>query len=255
MVQIPKYAIDESQLDLFTGHRVRIAIFEGPLDLLLYLVQKHEVDIYEVPLAKITEEYLAYLGTLQQLSVELAGEFLVVAAALLLIKSRMLLPLEQAEADEEEELDPEQELAQRLLEYRAYKEASDLLEESRRLRERIYLRPGEDDDDVGAGWVLLDDVSVFDLVGAFRELLEKATEPEPRTVTREQVTVGFQIRHILAALSAASESGLTFAEVITPPITKLVVIVTFLAVLELIRRRRIHVRQGADGQIRIHPRQ
>ncbi|MFQ5810893.1 MAG: segregation and condensation protein A, partial [Armatimonadota bacterium] len=157
MAETPGYAIDESQLDLFTGHRVHIAIFEGPLDLLLYLVRKHEVDIYEVPLAGITEEYVSYLSTLQELNVELAGEFLVVAATLLLIKSRMLLPLERAAEDEDEdELDPEQELAQRLLEYRAYKEASELLEESRQLRERIYLRPGEDDDDIGAGWVLLE---------------------------------------------------------------------------------------------------
>jgi len=213
MVGTPGEAIDESQLDLFTGHRVTIAIFEGPLDLLLYLVRKHEVDIYEVPLAGITEEYLAYLSALQQLSVDLAGEFLVVASTLLLIKSRMLLPLQDAEEDdEEEELDPEQELAQRLLEYRAYKEASELLEESRQLRERIYLRPGEGETDVGTGWVLLEEVSVFDLVGAFRDLLEQATEPESRTVVREEVTVGSQIGHILDVLGSAPENGLTFAE-------------------------------------------
>jgi segregation and condensation protein A len=254
MVGTPGEAIDESQLDLFTGHRVTIAIFEGPLDLLLYLVRKHEVDIYEVPLAGITEEYLAYLSALQQLSVELAGEFLVVASTLLLIKSRMLLPLQDtAEDEEEEELDPEQELAHRLLEYRAYKEASELLEESRRLRERIYLRPGEDEADMGTGWVLLEEVSVFDLVGAFRDLLEQATEPESRTVVREEMTVGSQIGHILRVLSSASENGLTFAETLVGPITKIAVIVTFLAVLELIRRRRIRVRQDPDREIRIYP--
>ncbi len=254
MVGITGRSIDESQLDLFTGHRVHIAIFEGPLDLLLYLVRKHEVDIYEVPLASITEEYVAYLRTFEQLNVELAGEFLVVAATLLLIKSRMLLPLQQVEddEDEDEELDPEQELAQRLLEYRAYKEASEVLEESRRLRERIYLRPAEDDDDMGTGWVLLEEVSLFDLVGVFRELLDRATEPEPQTVVREQVTVGSQIRHMLDALRSASENGLTFAQILTGPLTKLVVIVTFLAVLELIRRQGIHVRQGDDGEIRVY---
>ncbi|MFQ5809693.1 MAG: segregation/condensation protein A, partial [Armatimonadota bacterium] len=113
------------------------------------------------------------------------------------------------------------------------------------------LRPGEDDDDIGAGWVLLEDVSVFDLVGAFRELLEQAAEPETQTVAREEVTVGSQIAHILDSLGSAPEDGLTFAEVLTAPITRLAVIVTFLAVLELIRRRRIGVRQDADRQIRM----
>jgi len=232
------------QPDLFSGPPVKIEIFEGPLDLLLYLVKRSEIDIYEVRLAQITDEYLSYLRTMTVLNIELAGEFLVLAAALLLIKSRMLLPLHEAQTDEEEEeIDAEQELAQRLLEYRTFKEAAELLDESRRWRERIYLRALGPEAGLEGGYVLLEEVSVFDLVAAFRELLARAEEKPVTEVKRRRYTVADRIRYILQALAAAPEEGLTFLELLPDEITKPLVIVTFLAILELIRRRRILVRQ------------
>ena len=251
--------LDDLQPDLFTGHRVKIEIFEGPLDLLLYLVKRSEVDIYEVPLAQITDDYLGYLHTLQELNIELIGEFLVVAATLLLIKSRMLLPLEQARVDEDEEaeeVDPHQELAQRLLEYRTFKEAAELLAESRQLRERIYLRALDPESDVGTGYVLLEDVSVFDLVTAFRDLLARAEAEPVREVPRRRYSVADQIRAILRAVAQGPPEGVTFLEVLAEPLTKALIICTFLAVLELMRRRRIRViQERPSAPIRIVARQ
>jgi segregation and condensation protein A len=247
--QLTRGQADEAQQELFTGYRVRIAIFEGPLDLLLYLVKRNEVDIYEVRVSEITDEFLGYLRTMQELNVELAGDFLVVAASLLLIKSRMLLPLEESAAaeEDEEELDPQIELAERLLAYRTFKEASELLEESRQLRDRIYLRAPAEDGDVGTGFVMLEHVSVFDLVSVFRDLLERATEPPPTILQREAITVAQCIRHVLDALAHAPPAGLTFYEILPEPLTRLMVITTFLAVLELMRRRRIRVKQARPG--------
>ncbi len=247
--------LEDLQPDLFTGHQVKIEIFEGPLDLLLYLVKRSEVDIYEVPLAEITDDYLSYLHALEELNIELVGEFLVVAAALLLIKSRMLLPVEQARVDDEEEaeeLDPHQELAQRLLEYRTFRDAAELLAESRQLRERIYLRALAPGSEVGTGYVLLEDVSVFDLVTAFRELLARAEAEPVQELPRRRYTVADQIRAIQRAVASGPPEGVTFLEVLTPPLTKALVIVTFLAVLELMRRQRIRViQEHSEAPIRM----
>jgi segregation and condensation protein A len=239
------------QLDLFSGPRVTIAIFEGPLDLLLHLVRRQEVSIYELRIAEITGEYLRMLGAMADLNIEVSGEFLVLASTLCLLKSRLLLPSTEAEAPEEAEIvdpeDPQVELAQRLAEYRVYKEAADALEDARQLRQRIYLRAENVDPELHSGPILLEDVSVFDLLAVFQELLGRATNPPVATVPRETVTVRDRLHAIMGLLQEDPERALTFYDLVIFPTTRVVVIMTFLAVLELIRRRRILVTQEEPG--------
>ena len=244
-----------SQLEVFTGPRVEISIFEGPLDLLLHLVRRQEVDVYELKIAEITGEYLRMLGTMSDLNIEVSGEFLVLASTLCLIKSRLLLPASEAEVVEEEvdeAEDPQRELTQRLAEYRVFKEAAEALQEAHSLRQRIYLRAEGLDPELHSGPILLEQVSVFDLVAVFQDLLSRASGPPTAQLLREAVTVRDRIRHIVGVLSQAPNETLTFHELVTFPTTRLVVIMTFLAVLELIRRRRLLVHQDrVGGEIRV----
>jgi segregation and condensation protein A len=231
------------QEELFSGHRVVISIFEGPLDLLLYLVRRREVDVLEVPAAEITRQFVEYLKTMEVLNIELASEFVVTAASLVHLKSCMLLPVQElAEEERLEDLAPQVELARQLLEYRGFKDAAELLAESRERRQHIFMRAcGEEG--VGTGFVNLGDISVFDIVSAFRELLERA---EPDTPTLElrppQYTVAGQIAHVLSVLRMATRP-LTFVELFVGRVTRLQVVMTFVAILELLRRQRIVVRQ------------
>jgi segregation and condensation protein A len=253
-VPAPKVMREDGQLDLFTGFPVKVTIFEGPLDLLLHLVKREEVDVQEVEIAPITESYLQYLRTMEQISVDFAAEFVVMAATLLLIKSRSLLPMDPTEEDIEEEAIEEavteEELKRRIEEYRSFKEAAEVLRESREMRQRIFLRARGDQDDIGTGFVSLGDVSVFDMVAAIQELLERAKPDPPHRVRRAPITIGEKITDIISRLRGASDRELSFAELVDEPTTKLYIIITFLAVLELIRRQRVRVHQEAPrGQI------
>lgn len=234
---------DDVQEELFSGHRVVISIFEGPLDLLLYLIRRRELDILEVKTAEITRQFMEYLHAMEGLNIELTGEFIVAAATLMHLKSCMLLPIQEIVEDEpDEELEPQIELARQLLEYREFKDVAELLAESRERRQRIFMRAcGEEG--VGTGFVNLGDISVFDIVSAFRDLLERA-EPEPTTreIRIQRYTVAGQISYVLSVLRVATEP-ITFEELFPGRVTRLQVVVTFVAILELIRRQRIVVRQ------------
>jgi segregation and condensation protein A len=243
------------ELDLFSGPRVSISLFEGPLDLLLHLVRRQEVDIYELRIAEITGEYLRMLGTMADLNIEVSGEFLVLASTLCLIKSRLLLPASEVEVDEEEaedELDPQEELARRLAEFRVFREAAGALQEAQQLRQKIYLRAEGVDPELHSGPIVLEDVSVFDLVSVFQDLLSRAAADPVFHVPREKVTVRECLHDIIAALEAAPDAALTFYELVSFPTTRLIIIMTFMAVLELIRRRRILVKQDrVRGEITV----
>jgi len=250
-----------AQLELFSGPRVTISLFEGPLDLLLHLVRRQEVDIYELRIAEITGEYLRMLGAMADLNIEVSGEFLVLASTLCLLKSRLLLPATEADVDEEgedeEEVDPQQALTQRLAEYRIFKEAAEALEDARQLRQKIYLRAENVDPDLQSGPIMLEDVSVFDLVSIFQDLLSRASEAPVMEVPRETVTVRDRLHHIAALLREAEDGRLTFYELVTFPTTRMIIVMTFLAVLELIRRARIVVSQDqahGDIYLRLAPR-
>lgn len=234
----------QTQLALFSGFPISIEIFEGPLDLLLHLVRREEVDIAEVSIAAITQQYLGYLRAMQELNIQIAAEFVVMAATLMLIKSRWLLPIDPAGEVGEEEVaeiapDPEAELHRRLQEYKVYREAAEMLEESHRERQRIFLRSG-DEADVGTGFVNLEDVSIFDMIAAVQDMLLRAKPDPPARMRRPVITVADRIEEIIMQLTA-EKRAINFTEMVSGPATRLFVIVTFLAILELVRRRRIRV--------------
>lgn len=237
---------EPTQLAIFNGFPVAVEIFEGPLDLLLYLVKREEVDVAEVSVAAITGQYLTYLRTMEELNIHYSAEFVVLAASLMLIKSRWLLPVNPAGEVEEEVVeeiveDPEAQLHRRLQEYRLYRDAAEMLEESHRLRSRIFLRSG-DEAEVGTGFVTLEDVSVFDMIAAVQEMLLRAKPDPPARMRRPVITVAERIEDIILQLTA-EKRPLAFSELIVMPATRLYIIVTFLAILELVRRRRVRISQ------------
>ncbi len=234
-----------AQFEQFSGYQVRIEIFEGPLDLLLHLVRREEVEAAEVDVARITDQFLRYLRTMHQINIEVAAEFVVTAATLLLLKSRSLLPREDPdeEIEIEDEGDPAVELARRLAEYRTYKEAAEILSEAQEARKQIYLRPSSAESSVGPGVVPLKDVSVFDMVAAVHEMLERAKEPPPHQVEREEITVGERIEQLARGLRARSGEKVFFDELVPQGSTRVFIVVTFLAVLEMIRRGELAVFQ------------
>lgn len=237
----------------FTGHRIRLRLFEGPLDLLLYLIRAHRYDVLDIPLLEITTQFLEFVSLMEEVDLEYAGDFLVTAATLMQIKSRMLLPpTESANEDEMEEAgaDPRQALVNRLLEYQKFQEAADTLKEMREERAQMFSRlvpppdlladaAGGDED---AGVLLLQDVSTFDLLRALQKVLARVSERPVATVRREPFTLGERIRHLVNRISARSE-GSTFDALCEDCETRLEVVITFLALLELIRRGRILVEQ------------
>jgi segregation and condensation protein A len=235
---------EQPKLTLFAGFPITIEIFEGPLDLLLYLVKREEVDVAEVRIAAITNQYLAYLKTMAELNIQVAAEFVVLAATLMLIKSRWLLPINPAgeveeEVIEEEVEDPEVQLHRRLQEYKLYREAAEMLEESHRERQRIFLRSG-DESEIGTGFVNLEDISVFDMIAAVQEMLLRAKPEPPAKMKRPAISVADRIEEILIQLTA-EQRPVQFSEMVVTPATRLFIIVTFLAILELVRRRRIRI--------------
>jgi len=247
---VAKTPAGQEQSSQFRGFPIKIEIFEGPLDLLLHLVRKQDVEITEVQIARITEDYLGALQAMAQVNIDLAGEFVVVAANLLWLKSRELLPRQEALSGDEEELleeefiDTEAELRRRLEEYRAYKEAATLLADSQQMRQRVFLRALSQDDEFGSGYVPLADVSLFDMVSALQEMLERTKEPTPQIVRPPNLTVSDCIEDVVMRLRAAPGWSCNFADLVDVPTTRVVIILVFLATLELIRRRTVRVSHG-----------
>lgn len=225
-------------------YKVRLDVFEGPLDLLLYLIKRDEVDIYDISIEKITKEYLAFLEAFQTLNIELAGEFIVMAATLLYIKSRMLLPRDQQLPEEEaDEDDPRWELIRQLVEYKKFKEAADRLREREALQEALFPRMPVVPELPAAENLALEEVGIFDLIHAFQKVLkrlENKTE-DLRDIFEENFTVGDKIESIMRR----TEEGVSvrFAELFSDAASRAEIVVTFLAMLELIRMKQLMVRQ------------
>lgn len=228
---------------------IKLARFEGPLDLLLHLIKRDEIDIYDIPIAHITQQYLAYLELMRALDLEVAGDFLVMAATLMRIKAKMLLPL-PAVGDEEDEGDPREELVQRLVEYRQFKEAAGTLklreEDRRQLFERGMV-PGEDE----MGPLPLAPASLFDMLDALhRVMARRPGEPVVYEVAGEVYDV--EDKMSLIARLAAEQGSVGFAELLEACQARLEMIVTFMALLELIKLGRVSVVQPeAFGDIRV----
>ena len=233
-------------------YQVKLDIFEGPLDLLLYLIKKNEVDIYDIPMALITGQYLEYLELMKVLNLDIAGEFLVMASTLIKIKSQMLLPPVEGEGEGEDETDPRAELMEHLLEYQRYKEAAHQLVTRELLEKDIFKRPQtEDPGEAKVDGDMLIEASLFDLVDALRKVIERKDLPENiMGVALEKMTVRDKIVSILRQLKETPQ--LVFQSLFDPLVTRFEIVVTFLAVLELIRLRAIRVFQVQPyGEIRI----
>lgn len=222
-------------------YRVRLQQFEGPLDLLLHLIKKNQINIYDIPIATITQQYLEYLEMMKSLNLAVVGEFLVIAATLVQIKSRMLLPSDAPDLDEEEGPDPRAELVRRLLEYRQFKEAARQLAEREQLWRNIYTRELADLPALRSEEWPLDEVSLFELVDALHAVLERRPGSRLVEVVPDTLTVQDRITVILDLLG--TRESFMFHSLFEGPTPRLVVIVALLAVLELARQRLVRVLQ------------
>ena len=224
------------------AYQVRLEHFEGPLDLLLYLIREHEVDIYDIPISLVTQQYLQYLELLKLLDLEVGSEYLLMAATLLRIKSKMLLP-RRSEEEEDEAVDPREELVQRLLEYRQFKEAAGVLNEHQdRSADVFYHPPAENVDEDLNGVETLDtrlvgNLNLWDLLQAFRFTLDRARDDFDRTVERETLSIEDRMDDILDNLK--KQKNLFFSSLFQEDLSRSFLIVTFLALLELIRQNRV----------------
>ena len=236
-------------------YKVRLEIFEGPLDLLLYLIKKTEVDIYDIPIEKITKQYLEYLRLMRMLSLDIAGEFLVMAATLMLIKSRMLLPAderaEQPDPDEDEGEEPRWALIRQLVEYKKFKDVASYLGHRAIEQEQVFPRHEGSEPEVGGGELKLGDVSIFDLINAFNETLKRVAQKENlREIFEETYSVTDKIEEILWTLG--EKTAIKFHSLFDHAATRAEIVATFLALLELIRLKQVRAQQSAHfGEIEI----
>lgn len=231
-------------------YRVKLEAFEGPLDLLLFLIKKSEVEIYDIPIADITKQYLEYLEIITQLDLEGAGDFILVAATLIRIKAQMLLPKPPLEEGEEEE-DPRAELVRRLLEYQRFKEVAVQMSDLENHQRLLFPRAFFDYDfeaNGGSYWQPPTNVTLFDLMGVFKQILARAAVEKQHTIETFSVSTEEQIDFIEQELQIKDQ--LLFMALIERMPSKMMMIVTFIALLELIKRGRVHIMQtGSFGEI------
>ena len=238
---------------ILEDYPVRILNFEGPLDLLLHLIKKHEVNVYDIPVALITQQYLEYLDLMQEMNLEVAGEFLVMAATLIHVKSRMLLPRPDP-AQEDPEEDPRDALVRRLVEHQKFKAAAELLHDREIQRSAMWPRAdGPVAEVVGEAPEPEVEVDLYSLMAAFRQVLERARARPKVILPAEQMPIETRIEQLLARLSETEACG--FEDLFADVQTRAGMIVTFLALLEMIRLKTVRVfQQGTFGPIRVYKR-
>ncbi|TAN45915.1 MAG: segregation/condensation protein A [Nitrospirae bacterium] len=226
-------------------YNIKVPIFEGPLDLLLHLIKENKIDIYDIPIAVITRQYLEYIEIMKELNLEIASEFLVMAATLIYIKSRMLLPPDPDVEEVTDEEDPRAGLVQRLLEYQAYKEASTTLREREDIWSNVFPGPAIDTKELTTvpSEPYLFDVNLFDLLGALKKMITRVP-PEALMISRETLTIKDRIAAIIEKLE--SELTVKFEDVFSSDKSRLQVIVTFLALLELLKLGIVKVFQDKE---------
>jgi len=225
-------------------YQIRLTQFEGPLDLLLHLIRRDKINIYDIPISQVTREYLSYIDVMEELELEVAGEFFVMAATLMRIKAQMLLP--RREETDEEEGDPREELVRNLIEYKKYKEAAICLGKKETDRRMIFPRPSSrhtvTEEDIQEKKM---EVSVFDLVDAFKKVMEELKSQVNYRIDKELYTIEEKIDFIKARINERSE--ILFSELFKEAVNKLEVIVTFLAVLETVKNGFLSARQMSQG--------
>jgi segregation and condensation protein A len=234
-------------------YKVKLEVFEGPLDLLLYLIKQDEIDIYDVSLERITSQYLEYLQAFKELNIELAGEFVVMAANLIYLKSRSLLPIDQQPPEEDAaEDDPRWELIRQLIEYKKFKEAAAELHLRELEQERVFAREGAsalaDREPLRLG-----EVGIFQLINAFQTVLKRIdARQDVQEIFGERFSVSEKIDAILQRV--ASGAPLRFSDLFGSVVSRLEVVVTFLALLELIRLKQVRaVQKNVFEEIEIAP--
>ena len=232
-----------------TDYKVKLEVFEGPLDLLLYLIKRDEIDIYDISIERITRQYLEYLQAFKELNIDLAGEFILMAANLLYIKSRSLLPVDQQPPDEEaDEDDPRWELIRQLIEYKKFKEAAELLNSRALEQEKIFARASASAPEAP---LRLGEVGIFQLINAFQNVIKRIeAREELQEIFGENFTVSDKIETILARVGEGA--ALKFSDLFAHMASRVEIVVTFLALLELIRLKQIRTSQSDPfGEIEI----
>jgi segregation and condensation protein A len=238
------------------AYSIKVDAFEGPLDLLIHLIRKNEVNIYDIPIAFITRQYLEYVEMMTELNLDTVGEFLVMAATLIHIKSKMLLPRADPAREDLPEEDPRDALVRRLLEHQKFKAAAELLHERAVLRGAQWIRPETRVAEIAGDDYAYEpevEVDLFSLLAAFRGVLERAKQRPPMVLPAEEVPVEVRIEQLLALLSETDACG--FEDLFSKDDTRGAMIVTFLALLEMIRLKLIRVFQTAPfGPVRVYKR-
>ncbi len=241
--------------ELKSDYAIKLDVFEGPLDLLLFLIKKNEIDIYNIPIALIAQQYLDYLNIIKSLNLDLAGEYLVMASTLIHIKSRLLLPVPDVLSDEDSEEDPRAELVKQLLEYQTFKEAAanlalrpllerDVFKRSAALTEEKKIKTDEEDE--------LLEVSIFELIEALHQVVSRLDKKELMDIDLEKLSLTEMINDVMERLTR--EKSLTFEELLGEKKDRRRIVYTFLAILELIKLKMVKAYQtAAFGAIRIFP--
>jgi segregation and condensation protein A len=241
----------EQDLEEGQGYTIKLEMFEGPLDLLLHLIRKNELNIMDIPIALITEQYLGYLKVMKELNLDIAGDYLLMASTLLQIKSKMLLPSASEGAEEEGE-DPRAELMQRLLEYERYKEAAGELERRPLKGRDIFVRSVSLESEAPKEEERIE-ASLFDLLEAFRQVLARVKAETFHDVQREAITVEQKIQEILTLFQREKRS-IAFHLLFPEGASRRMIVITFLAILELVKMKWIRVFQMAPFEtIRLSP--
>lgn len=236
-------------------YKVSLDVFEGPLDLLLYLIKKDEVDIYDIPIGLITDQYMEYLNLMKVLDLNIAGDFLVMAATLMLIKSRLLLPVDERREDvEEDEEDPRWDLVRQLVEYKKFKDAADHLEGLELHMENVFGRESEHVELGQSPDVDLKDASIFDLISSFNEALGRVKDESLQEIFAEEYTVGQKVTYIVESLKAVHR--MCVSDLFGGMQSRQEIVCTFLAVLELVKLNQIACVQDEHfGGIVVEPRE
>lgn len=231
-------------------YQIKLEVFEGPLDLLLHLIKKNEVNIYDIPISLIAQQYLDYIELMKDLNLEIAGEFLLMAATLIHIKSKMLLPQEETVSEEEEGEDPRAELVRRLLEYQRFKDAAEELGQREEIWRDVFYHP-HDLTTEGEEEVMIE-VGLFDLIDALREMIEKIPEKMSLEIIPEELTLRGRMTAVMERLDIAGPEGLTLWALLDKDTTRRAIVITFLALLELARVRFIKLLQAeGSGTVRV----
>lgn len=238
-----------------SGMTIKLAMFEGPLDLLLHLIREHKLDIYDIPIAEVTDQYLHYLSLMAQLDLNIAGEFFVMTATLLEIKSRLLLPKPPPDVNGEEGMDPRAELVEKLLEYERFKNGSELLKEMEDGRKRMFWRVTDELQNFDAPVIPLN-LHAMDLLFALHRMLEDVGDgaEEVTSIQRLKMSLRMKMSEIFKRVKLHGEEGITFLDLFTEPRTRYEIVMMFLGVLELLRLHKIRMKQKRTlDEIRFWP--